>query len=222
MHIAPRQRQLNTLARQNRRQLMWRSLLSLLFHNCLIQAFPVFIFNGSSIVSSKTPSFAYLVKHVDLPNTFILCSSIKQARFDDISFYFVSGRDSSLVWMSMGFRTYSGATKLVLFLDQKVHRLGELQKPRLDFWYHICLAFESQKSRIEVAVNGELLGSVVERNTTNKPKTLNLTIGITKKRTQFQGSVANVQLFKGGDVRDFSSLPCKNRQSALLPWDPNN
>ena len=202
---------------------MWRSLLSLLFHNYFIQTFPVFTFNGSSIaVSSKTPSFAYLVKHVDLPNTFILCSSIKQARFDDISFYFVSGRDSSLVWMSMGFRTYSGATKLVLFLDQKVHRLGELQKPRLDFWYHICLAFESQKSRIEVAVNGELLGSVVERNTTNKPKTLNLTIGITKKRTQFQGSVANVQLFKGGDVRDFSSLPCKNRQSALLPWDPNN
>ena len=38
---------------------------------------------------------------------------------------------------------------------------------------------------------------------------------------QFQGSVANIRIFKEGNLTDISTLPCKLRQSTVLPWDPN-
>ena len=47
-------------------------------------------------------------------------------------------------------------------------------------------------------------------------------IGVGYENQQFQGSVANVQVFKEGNVRDISAMPCKLRQSSILPWHPDN
>ena len=199
---------------------MWLSFLSLLLNSFVIQAFPVFTFNGTTD-SLATPSFAYLVSDVQLPDTFIICSSIKQARFDDVSFYSISGKDS-FEWMRVEFRTYSKSTKLALRWDGKYHRVAELKDPRLDYWYHICLSLDSTKGEMVVAVNGESLGSVLDKEVTNIPSKLEMKIGKSYDNQQFQGSVANIRAFKVGNVTDISAMPCKLRQSTILPWNPNN
>ena len=199
---------------------MWLLFFSLLLNSFVIQAFPVFTFNGTTD-SSATPSFANFNADFNLPDTFILCSSIKQARFDDVSFCSIAGKDS-LEWMRVEFRTYSKATKLALRWDGKFHRVGELKNPRLDYWYHICLRLDLMKGEMEVAVNGDLLGSVRDKEVTNVPSKLRMRIGISKDNQQFQGSVANIRVFKEGNVTDVSSVPCKLRQSTILPWNPHN
>ena len=199
---------------------MWPLFVSLLLNSFVIQAFPVFTFNGTPD-SLATPSFAYLVSDVELPDTFIICSSIKQARFDDVSFYSISGKDS-LEWMRVEFRTYSKATKLALRWDGKFHRVGKLQNPRLDYWYHICLSLDSTKGKMEIAVNGDSLGNILDKNVTNIPSKLKMQIGNSYDNQQFQGSVANIRIFKEGNTTDVSAVPCKLRQSTILPWNPNN
>ena len=80
-------------------EMMWLLLFSLIIHCKVVQLFPVFTFNGTSPSSTPTPSYAYLVNDVDLPDKFILCTSVKQARFDDVGFYVISGKDSK-EWLS--------------------------------------------------------------------------------------------------------------------------
>ena len=58
---------------------MWFLLLNIL--HCS-SAFPIFAFDGSSTLSL---SFTTLVKDVRLPDVYILCLSVKQARFDFLS-----------------------------------------------------------------------------------------------------------------------------------------
>ena len=84
---------------------MWLLFLSIFLQSFVIQAFPVFTFTGTSSDSSENASFSYLEADVDLPDTFILCSSVKQARFDDVGFLSVSGKDS-LEWLRLDHRTY--------------------------------------------------------------------------------------------------------------------
>ena len=199
---------------------MWVLILSLLLNSFVIQAFPVFTFNGT-IGPSGSSSFTYLATDVKLPDTFIICSSIKQARFDDASFYSISGNDS-LEWMRVKFHTYSKATKLTLRWDGKYYKVGKLQNPRLDYWYHICLSLDSTKGKLEVAVNGHSLGNNLEKNVTNIPSKLEMKIGKSYDNQQFQGSVANIRVFKVGNVTDISAVPCKLRQSTILPWNPKN
>ena len=146
---------------------MWLLILSILCQRLVIQAIPVYTFNGSSIASQ--PSFAYLVKEVQLPDAFILCSSVKQARFDDVSFWLVSGQDS-LEWMRMDFRTFSNKVKLKLRWGEQTYILGNLQNPKLDFWYHICISLDLTESEIEVAVNGDHIGGARDTNLAHFPQ----------------------------------------------------
>ena len=79
---------------------MWFLFLPLLLH-CSV-AFTVLTFDGTS--SSKGAlSIAYLVKEVQIPDIFILCASVKQARFDKVGFISVSGKDSQDGWMTLRF-----------------------------------------------------------------------------------------------------------------------
>ena len=47
-------------------------------------------------------------------------------------------------------------------------------------------------------------------------------IGVGHNNKQFQGSVANVQMFKEGNVTAMSRSPCQSWPSTLLAWNPNN
>ena len=198
---------------------MWPLFLPILLHSLEILAFPVFTFNDTSH-SSASPSFASLEVEVDLPDNFILCSSSKLARFDEVGFFSIAGKDFQR-WLTVDFRTYSQGIKLAIFWGQKYHRLGKLQNPRLEFWFHICLRLDLTKSELEVAVNGESVGSVHDKNLTNVPSKLNMQIGVGydnqqhQGSVQFQGSVGNVRIFKDGNVTDISTAPCKLRDIIL-------
>ena len=203
---------------------MWLLLLPTLLQSLEIKAFDVFTFNGTSD-SSATPSFAFLVDNVYLPDKFILCSSIKLARFDEVSFFSIAGKDNS-EWLRVDFRIFGKAIKLAIRWDGKYVILGQLKNPKLDYWYHVCLGFDLTESKVEVAVNGESHGIIFSRNVTNIPSKMNMSIGAgydnqqSKHSVQFQGSVANVRIFKEGNVTDMSTMSCKERRNIALPWNP--
>ena len=148
--------------------MMW--ILSVTVLLPAVVAFPVFTFNESSS-SKPAPSFADLAKDVDLPNSFILCSSVKHARFDDVGFFYIAGKDSR-DWLRVRFLTSSKAVKLALNWDGRYQILGELENPKLDYWYHVCMRCVLMKGELEVAVNGKLIGEARERNITNIPTKL--------------------------------------------------
>ena len=194
-------------------------LISFLFYGFLVEAFPVFTFNSTPSPEEKSLSYAFLVRDVQLPDNFILCSSIKQARFDDVGFYTIDGQDSQQ-WLAMEFQTYSLDTKLMVRRGKDIH-IFDFLDPRLDFWYHICVKVDLKEAKMEVAVNRKWIGDATV-NITNVPSKLNMKIGVGHTNKQFQGSVTNVQLFKEGNVTAISGLPCHSWPSTLLTWDPNN
>ena len=145
--------------------IMWPLLLLLLSHYNFVQPFPVFIFDGT-FSTSASPSYAYLVNDVDLPDKFILCTSVKQARFDDVGFYVISGKDSG-EWLTTQFTKFTNETWLTLWWDESRYWVGKLKNPMLDIWYHICLKFDMKLIAIEANVIGQLIGRVRGKDITN-------------------------------------------------------
>ena len=194
-------------------------IVEILFFNCMtVQAFPVFTFDGS-VDHLETPSFASLEDNVHLPENFIVCSSSKEASFDRAGIFSILGEDMS-EWLTLVFQIQLGKIKLVVYWDKGFHPAGVLQNPKLDFWYHTCLKMNLSNNEIEFAVNGELFGKVVGQNISNVPRKLKMNIGVDQDNRQFRGSVANIQLFREGDIKEISAAPCKARQGSLLPWNP--
>ena len=92
----------------------------------------------------------------------------------------------------------------------------------LNYWYHICLRLDVKNIEIDVAVNGKRLGNA-SINVTNVPSKLSMKIGVGHyNKKQFQGSVANIQIFNEGNVAAISRSPCKSWPSTLLAWDPKS
>ena len=153
-----------------------RVLLLLLLQNLLaVDAFPVFTFSDT-FYPPAPPSFASLSRNVELPDTFILCSSSKQARFDDLGFYTILGADGG-EWLTIRFAQHPGAVILWASWDRNWYRLGVLKRPTLGFWYNICLELDMKYVQLTVAVNGEVMGKVEGRNITNTPETLRMDVG---------------------------------------------
>ena len=146
--------------------MIWHLIL-LLFSQCnVVQPFPVFTFNGTSPTSTSTPSYAYLVNDLDLPDKFILCTSVKQARFDDVGFYVISVKNSG-EWLITQFTKFKNETWLTLWWNESRYWVGKLRNPMLDIWYHICLEFDLKLMAIEANVNGQLIGRVRGKDITN-------------------------------------------------------
>ena len=193
-------------------------LISILLRGFLVEAYPVFTFHSPPSSWEESPSYAYLVKDIHLPDKFTLCSSIKQARFDDVGFFTIHGQDSQ-EWLEMEFEIKK-AIKLTVRQDKDIHRIGKLPNPRLDYWYHICMRMDLNGNKIEVAVNGRLLGKAII-DVTNMPNKLNMKLGVGYEwNQQFHGSVANTQMFSDGNLTALSSSPCESWPNTLLPWDP--
>ena len=50
-----------------------------------------------------------------------------------------------------------------------------------------------------------------------------MNIGVGKDNRQFHGSVANIKVFKEGNITEISAAPCKERQEGtLLAWNPRH
>ena len=199
---------------------MWLILLPIFANGFVTHAIPVFTFNATTSMPAATPSFAYLVRDFDLPESFVLCLSVKQMQFDDVGFVSLNGGDSR-EWLKVRFFTFFSATNLTLWWNDKFHNLGALQTLKLDFWYHICLKIDLGKGRILTAVNGEPMGEVHDENVTNIPRKLSMKNGVGYSDEQFHGSVGKIELYKAINVTNASALPCEVKQNVILPWNPN-
>ena len=197
------------------------NLIKILFSNYIVvEAFPVFTFDGS-LDHSEAPSYASLETEVKLPENFIVCSSSKEATFNAIGFYSILGEDSK-DWLTLIIWPFGGETWATVFWDGEYlsHTGGDLKNPIIDHWYHICLSVDLSRTKIEFAVNGVLLGNTDGKNITNIPSKLRINIGVDQENRQFRGSVANIQVFKEGHIKEISAAPCKERQGTLLSWNP--
>ena len=205
---------------------MWFLLIQLLQSSSALEVYPVFTFNDT-FYPAEPPSFASLTRKVELPDSFILCSSSKQVRFDDQGAYFVLGEDGSH-WLSVSFEHYH-PTFIIWFLwDKGWYKLGHINSAKLNYWYHVCLEFDQSTSKIETAVNGKLLESVVGRNDTVFPNVFNMVIGKSKNfklsEEQFQGSVTKIELFTNSEKHNITALtskPCELKGD-LLAWHPED
>ena len=151
------------------------NIVKIIFINYIaVQAFPVFTFDGS-LDHSEAPSFASLVAHVHLPESFIVCSSSKEATFNHVGFYSILGEDSN-DWMTMIIWPFWGKVWATVYWDGGFYWRtgGDLENPKLDHWYHICLKVDLSKIEIEFALNGVVLGNVVGKNITNIPSKLKM------------------------------------------------
>ena len=157
--------------------MMWLLILLIFPHCNVVHPFPVFTFTGTSSSLTATPSYAYLVNDFDLRDKFILCTSVKQARFDDIGFYVISGKDSG-DWLTAQFSHFSNEIWLTIWWDGAFYRAGKLQNPMLDIWYYICLRFSLKTNEIEATVNGRLIGRLHGNDVINKPDKLAMKIGL--------------------------------------------
>ena len=194
-------------------------LFSLIIHCKVVQPFPVFNFNGTSPTSSASPSYAYLVKDVHLSEKFILCTSVKQARFDDVGFYLISGKDSG-EWLTTELRAFANETWLTVWWDEALYRVGKLQNPMLDIWYHICLNFDLKKNEIEASVNRQPIGRVHVKSVSNKPDKLKIKIGLGHDNEQFQGSITNIKVLEEVNTSNMLSSFCDHGHSYILSWSP--
>ena len=139
--------------------MMWILLFSLIIHYNDVQPFPVFTFNGTSPTSTPTPSYAYLVNDVNLPHKFILCTSVKQARFDNVGFYVIAGKDSG-EWLATQFSTFSNEIWLTVWWDEAFYSVGKVENPMLDMWYYICLRLDLKMNEIEANLDGRMVGRI--------------------------------------------------------------
>ena len=204
---------------------MWILLNLLLLNSLEVHAFPVFTFSDT-FYPPAPPSFASLTRTVELPGTFILCSSSKQARFDDRAFYTVLGEDGSQ-WLTVLFEQPQDQLELWIIWNKSQYRMGNLTKPRVNYWYHICLQVEVEGNKITVSVNGEVVGTLVGEKIT-KPKNLCMVLGKSCNynfvEEQFQGSMSNIQVFStyiNPNITALSSEPC-GLKGGLLSCHPDN
>ena len=160
------------------------NLLKILFFNYIVvQAFPVFTFDGS-FDHSKAPSFASLVADIHLPESFIVCSSSKERTFTYDGFYSIFGEDSK-EWLTVLIRPLWGAIVLAFYWDGGFYFSEDLKNPKLDHWYHTCVKIDMSTKEIEFAVDGMLPRRVVDQNITNVPRKLKMNIGVGRTNMQF-------------------------------------
>ena len=88
-------------------------LVFLLLNGFAIQAFEVLTYDVHWS-DSIAPSYASLSRDVDLPESFILCTSSKEATFNDVGMYSIYGEDS-IEWMIMSIRP--GLQAVMLTID---------------------------------------------------------------------------------------------------------
>ena len=82
--------------------------------------------------------------------------------------------------------------------------LGDIDEPNLDIWYSACLALDTSRGELSLALNGNLLSDKIslENFDSQRPTTLQgrFYIGAcyqhsTETKHQFSGSISNIQVY---------------------------
>ena len=110
--------------------------------------------------------------------------------------------------------------------------MGKVEKPTLNFWYHICLEIDTVKNTVDAAINGVLVGDGIDLGEEGMAEEMssqlkgNLVVGkwnytFTGEEEQFVGSVTNLAIFSGTKHQDIAGLTedlC-SIQGDFLSWD---
>ena len=210
------------------------SLFSFLFVLPSISALKVYDF---STPSSPGHSISYLELDasppVELPSIFILCTSHKQTKMDSTGFYHIYGA-SGEPWMTTKFGTPTGIDNAIglwgPFGDEWTY-FGNIVKPKLFFWYHMCHLVDTVRGVLSVSVNGLRMATdvAVKNLKFNRPARLNkkMVLGKWVKTSatsalvdeQFLAFVSNVNVFTLGNlsIDHLSANACGN-EGDVLAW----
>ena len=157
-----------------------------------------------------------------LPDKFILCTSHQQTKMDERNFYEISGDDGKL-WMTTRFDIgLANSVGLWGQFTRGFKYIGEIEKPKLFFWYNICHNVDTVTGKLSVAVNGQILNGnlLVESLKTIKPTYLgrNLVLG-RSSNYQSNAVITNVKVFKEGNlsIEKLSSNLC-SFEGDVLSW----
>ena len=183
---------------------------------CLVSSLTtesVKVFNFQDAVSANGQgelSYATLVEgsREELPESFILCTSHKQARWHGRGHFLVTGSQGK-PWLTLRWELEFGQVIVkVELVSELVIRLGVVDEPKLNFWNTACLAVETGRGLLALTVNQKLVANqTCSRNLkSTRPLTLNdrLTAGMSYNgnklvpKEQYQGSISNIQVHKGG------------------------
>ena len=106
--------------------------------------------------------------------------------------------------------------------------VGNIDELNLDIWYSACLALDTDRGEVSIAVNGNLLSDKIplENFDSQRPRTLQgrLHIGAwyehsTETRHQFSGSISNIQVYSHirlDEIHCTMSQDCKKRRILCL------
>lgn len=194
------------------------------------------VFNFSTLPGLSAASYVNLKNRPanDLPKKFILCTSHRQNMFDDSGFFHMldSEKRPWLTWVFLQ-QGRSGAIQLWMVTgDSGLNFLvGDIHKPKLKVWYHICVSIDSGNGTALTMVNGDQVGKKIDLRMDflgKMPETLQdrLVLGCwvatwgSAELLQFDGSVALVRLFSWGFHGQESRLskePC-GHTGDLMDW----
>ena len=130
----------------------------ILFAGYLIEVYAVRVYTFKS-VSEEQLSYVTLSSSssVEIPEQFILCTSHQQSKINKHSFYQILQSDGS-PWMTTFFEVMeSGSFGLWGIYGPFWSYFGDIESPKVYFWYHMCHYVDSTKGLVSVAVNGKVM-----------------------------------------------------------------
>ena len=210
---------------------------------------PAFLINSVSSIkvfhfsaqSSPTEPLSYLSLSPDpvipLPEVFVFCISHQQSKMDNRGFYHLYGADGK-PWMKLKFGIGSGIHNSVGLWGPFGSRwmyFGDVEEPKLYFWYHMCHSVDTVRGLLSVSLNGRRMGTDVKVTNLmeNRPTQLGgrLVLGKTTKVSttldyydeQFSGFITNVNVFSASNRSiDFLSSNACWVEGDVLAWSTSS
>ena len=143
----------------------------------------VFNFEDSSFTSDLSYASLFNSPRLELPNKFIICSTLLQGKIYDNNSYILYD-DDKLPWFSISIWEVSG--KITLWADVQYglwYQLGVINKPWTNYWIHICVEIDTAFGKFSASVKGnEAFELEVEEIFSYKPRELHLIIGLVDSR----------------------------------------
>ena len=169
-----------------------------------------FYFESSS---EGTISHKILMTPAPLPQKFVLCGSFKEKIIDDNNFFTIYG-EAGNPWLSISSWKYGNRIDIWMKINKVWLKIRDIPPYWMNFYIHVCIFADTISGHISLSFNGEPDESVnVPEIKIEKPKNLSgkLYIGLSENhhltgKTQYQGQVANINLFSRSDSRTISKM----------------
>ena len=160
-----------------------------------------------------TISHKVLKTPTPLPQNFIFCGSFKEKMIDNNNFFTIYGHSDN-PWLSLSTWIYGNRIDIWMKINKVWLKIRDIPPYWMNFYIHVCIFADIISGQLSLSFNGEPAESVtVPEIKLEKPKDLSgkLYIGLSENhhlygKTQFQGQVANINIFSGNDSRTIRKM----------------